>query len=204
MIIVLSTIFSSFLSSTIIYRLHFNFIPLVISKASYTIAIETFVQLFKVWIYYGIFHIIYFAHFLIGFVWYASNNCASLRPYFSNCYSVVPFANIKAILVLIFATFPTIICDSSATFKFFCKRKRCSFLYGKVSLNHIINLLSTLFLFRGNCNISLLNAFEPGFLLSGFGVLGYTGFSHDEEGMTLSSITLASWLGLFTSSFGRV
>lgn len=150
---------SFFLSLTIVHLLYSGFISVAISKAFSAIAIEIFVKLFKVLICRGISHTIYFTHFLLGFAQHVLNVCASFGPHSSNYYSVVSFASTKAIPVLTFATFPTIICDSSVAFTFFCRRKKCSFLYSKVSPNRIINLLSALFPLRNNCNVGLLNIF---------------------------------------------
>lgn len=118
-IILPSTISFSSLSLTIIHLPHFGFILITISKAFSVIAIKTSVKPSRVLICCGISRTIYFAHFLLGFAWHAPNHYISFNSYSFNCCNINPFIDIKTIPILIYATFPTVICNGSVAFVFF-------------------------------------------------------------------------------------
>lgn len=189
---------------TIVYLPYSGFIPITILKTSSVIAIKIFVKLFKVLIYYKIFCIIYFAHFLLNYIQHFSNIYTYFEPYFSNYYNIVLFIDTKTILVLIYIIFSIIIYSSSTKFCFLYKRKRYIFLYDKVFLNYIINVQSIPFMIKSYYNINLFSAFKPGFIQGKFGILGYISFDIDRKNIALFFTILIFQLGFFIIFFRKM
>ena len=203
-IILLLCISSLFLFMTIVYLLYSGFILIAIAKTSFVIAIKIFVKLFKVLICYKIFCIIYFAHFLLNYAQHFSNINTYFKLHFFNYYNVVPFINTKNILVLTYIIFLTVIYSNNAKFAFFYKRKRYIFLYDKVFLNYIINLLSIPIILKDYCNISLFSTFKPGFIWGKFSIFGHISFDIDKKNIVLFFTILSFQLGFFISFFKKI
>lgn len=139
-----STCSAWYVSLTIVYRPHSDFIPIAISNASSAIDIETSFKPSRVLIRHGISRTIYFAHFSLSSARHAPNVCTNLELNSCNCCNVVPVVGTRTKPVLTGTNFQIVRISGSTAFARFCSTKVCSFLCGNSFPSLIINLLSDL------------------------------------------------------------